>query len=130
MIRSTLIVCALAFSGVVFSQSQAARIKAFDVTKTKERVADEFSDPDSVKFRRLFISEFVNSKGEAHLSLCGEVNAKNKMGGYVGYRKFMANEKSALVEPGADEDGMASVRRQMIELAYPKSCGNNVKELK
>lgn len=37
-------------------------------------------DPDSAKFRNQY-------------GVCGEVNAKNAMGGYVGYRRFIAARK-------------------------------------
>ena len=120
----------LSICGLAVAQSQAARIKAFDIAKAKELVADEFSDPDSVKFRRMFISAFTNPKGETFLYLCGEVNAKNKMGGYTGYRRFQVDDQHALVDAGEDAQGMASVRRMMIEESYPKACGNSVKEVK
>lgn len=130
MIRPILAICMLSVCGLAFAQTQAARIKAFNIAKAKEMVADEFSDPDSAKFRRMFISELINPKGEAVLYLCGEVNAKNKMGGYTGYRRFIVDHSMALVDPGADAEGTASVQRMMIEAAYPKTCANSVKEVK
>ena len=130
MIRPILAICMLSICGLAVAQSQAARIKAFDIAKAKELIADEFSDPDSVKFRRMFISELMNPKGEAVLYLCGEVNAKNRMGGYTGYRRFLVDQSMALVDPGADAEGMASVHHMMIEAAYPKTCANRVKDIK
>ena len=42
-------------------------------------------DPDSAQFRNLRNV----SKGQEPI-ICGEVNAKNRLGGYVGYRRFLA----------------------------------------
>jgi len=62
------------------------------IAKSKTMMADRFSDPDSAKFRKVFVI-----KG----TVCGEVNAKNLMGGYVGYRRFVVNEGDALVDSGS-----------------------------
>lgn len=45
-----------------------------------DRVAEELLDPESAKFRN------VRIVGNA---VCGEVNGKNKLGGYVGYQSFI-----------------------------------------
>lgn len=46
----------------------------------KAAVLENLKDPDSAKFRNL--------KTSRDLFLCGEVNAKNSMGGYVGFKRF------------------------------------------
>jgi hypothetical protein len=124
----------LALAIPAFASTTADRIKAFNVEKAKERVADELSDPDSAKFRKLFLSEFVNpNNGQAGLWLCGEINAKNKMGGYVGYRQFFIKADLDLVQinPAAEnEKSMEGVKQQMFDSAYPKVCSNSVKQLK
>lgn len=130
MIRPFIAICALAICSTAFAQPQAARIKFFDVNKAKQMVADEFADPDTVKFRRMFLSEFTSDKGVKTIRLCGEVNAKNRMGGYDGYRGFIVDETMALVDPGENAQGMAEVRRQMFVAAYPTACGNRTKEIK
>lgn len=62
------------------------------IAKSKTMMADRFADPDSAKFRKVFVI-----KG----TVCGEVNAKNLMGGYVGYRRFVVDEGDALVDSGS-----------------------------
>ncbi len=57
-------------------------------TAVKAAVIAQLSDPDSATFRNL--REWV--KGVPHLGYCGEVNAKNRLGGYVGYRTFLVSE--------------------------------------
>ena len=51
-------------------------------------VKERLSDPGSAQFRN------VQAKNGA---VCGEVNAKNKMGGYVGFTRFMYLKGSAHV---------------------------------
>lgn len=68
-----------------------------DVVKAK------LNDPDSAKFRNERLVGPLTLKGGL---LCGEVNAKNAMGGYVGYRKFAASAGQNDVElaPSETED--------------------------
>lgn len=51
------------------------------ITDAKERVRQTLSDPDSANFREIFLTEAG--------TVCGELNAKNKMGGYAGFRRFI-----------------------------------------
>jgi hypothetical protein len=55
--------------------------------EVKTAVAYNFIDPSSATFRNL---RTINNGEE----VCGEVNAKNRMGGYVGYRRFHASSNS------------------------------------
>jgi hypothetical protein len=49
----------------------------------KQLLLDEMTDPDSTKFRNVFLS----SNGQA---VCGEYNSKNQQGGYAGFTYFFA----------------------------------------
>jgi hypothetical protein len=50
----------------------------------RAHVAAELSDPDSAQFRNeRYFGDWTRSG-----DYCGEVNAKNRMGGYVGYQHF------------------------------------------
>jgi hypothetical protein len=51
------------------------------IERAKKVVAEAMRDPDSTKFRDVVA---YNKNG-----VCGEVNAKNAYGGYVGYKRFM-----------------------------------------
>jgi len=57
--------------------------KADPFTELKAGVAAQLSDPGSATFRGL-------SEKATDFAYCGEVNAKNRRGGYVGYQKFYA----------------------------------------
>ncbi len=55
------------------------------VEAAKEAVAYDLIDPTSAQFREVEENDYGN--------ICGQVNAKNRMGAYVGYVPFYA-EKS------------------------------------
>lgn len=54
------------------------------IKKSKEAAVYEFKDPSSVQWKNLFISE------KYFTALCGELNAKNSYGGYIGFRRFFS----------------------------------------
>lgn len=58
-------------------------------------VKNTLSDPGSAQFR----NEHIVKNGDA-LVLCGEVNAKNQMGGYTGFVRFVAGGDAAIVSGG------------------------------
>lgn len=66
----------------------------------KDAVKAVLNDPDSAKFGTL---QAGNQPGD----VCGFVNAKNRMGGYVGETPFVyvkSNESAFLVNPVAERD--------------------------
>lgn len=46
------------------------------------RLGAQLKDPESAQFKDVVLS---------HVYVCGQVNSKNSMGGYVGYKRFMAD---------------------------------------
>lgn len=62
-----------------------------------ERVREKFRDPESARFKDLMATQLP---GQSRPTICGSVNAKNAYGGYVGYRRFMANPDVALLWGG------------------------------
>jgi len=67
----------------------AADTQMTDAAKT--RLARGLTDPDSAKFRDVFISP---RRG----AVCGQINAKNRMGGYVGFRRFIVAQDRVGIE--------------------------------
>lgn len=61
------------------------------ITVARTPVIQLLKDPDSVQFR----NERVQSDG---VTVCGEFNAKNSLGGYVGFRLYVSNSKHFLIE--------------------------------
>ncbi|HEX5126486.1 MAG TPA: hypothetical protein VFW00_07075 [Rhodocyclaceae bacterium] len=69
-------------------------VEAKMIAEGQDRIVNRLNDPESARFRNVFISP----KGRA---ICGEVNAKNSMGGYVGFRRFISAKDRA----GVEDDG-------------------------
>lgn len=61
-------------------------------------LADMFSDPDAVQFRRLRVGNDA---------LCGEINAKNAFGAYVGFQPFFEMHYASIA-PGSLGLGQSS----------------------
>jgi hypothetical protein len=57
--------------------------------KVQELLVYGLKDPESAKFRNL---RFVKYNGRT--LVCGELNAKNSFGGYVGFESFIAGQTS------------------------------------
>lgn len=56
----------------------------------KDKIKRELVDPESAQFRDLKLTS-------SNKCLTGEVNAKNRMGGYVGFKKFFASEQKVII---------------------------------
>jgi hypothetical protein len=75
------------------------------VLLTQRLVADQMRDPESTRFRGE-AQVYETSAGD-HI-VCGMVNARNAMGGYVGYRQFYARIRNGALAafnvPGEGQD--------------------------
>lgn len=71
------------------AQAEAEKVRDLKFIEVmKDDVRDGFRDPDTARFRHLIYSTERLSNGGAQYHLCGEVNATNEYGGFVGYRQF------------------------------------------
>ena len=60
-----------------------------EIKKAQAVVEKNLNDPDSAIFRNAVVArESIPDKGIEYVYVCGEVNAKNRMGGYVGYNEY------------------------------------------
>lgn len=59
------------------------------IESAKARVLDTLKDPDSAKFKDVYVA----ADGE---TLCGSINSKNSYGGYVGFQNFMIDADGRL----------------------------------
>lgn len=99
------------------AQSVAAT-KAELITRLQDKVAATLKDPSSAQFRNINLVERTTT-------LCGEVNAKNSFGGYVGFRPFVASEQAAFVQPAEctdDRQRGSSVESQIRSLDAQIQC--------
>lgn len=92
--------------------------------KAQELVARTFVDPASAQFRD--VKSHVNRIGIE--AVCGEVNGRNRFGGYAGFRKFYVSGGSAFLEPeaGLSIDPISGMEDDLAEmkytLQYNKAC--------
>jgi hypothetical protein len=81
------------------------------IPKARQPILAFLKDPSSAEFR----NERLGSSG----AVCGEVNAKNAMGGYVGFKKYIsAGKDGSYVEGQEPLDGWSAadvVRRKDLE---------------
>lgn len=74
------------------------------IREAKTIVSDTLTDPESAQFRKLEVID----KGNDKFVVCGEVNARNRLGGYVGYRTFIVVGQSAFILDQPDTDDLAA----------------------
>lgn len=91
--------------------------------KLTAQVRSTLTDPDSARFESVRINP---QSGVA----CGSVNAKNKLGGYVGSVRFMVSSDGAVIfeprdptgnESASDLIGLATKRLDFL-VAHRKNC--------
>ncbi len=59
----------------------------------KKTILRDLNDPNAAQLRNLVVYASKNAKGEPWLVLCGEVNDKNLLGAYTGFKPFIVNSK-------------------------------------
>lgn len=63
-------------------------LSAKQQSEVKEAVKYDLIDPDSASFRNLKGKHMTFDSGTTFVRVCGEVNGKNRMGGYTGFTPF------------------------------------------
>lgn len=89
-----------------FKANQQAKILE-DVKLIEKKARRNLLDPEAAKFR--------NIKGN-----CGEINAKNKVGGYAGYRRFIYDVEFDTVSIEDEDDGLYNPK--MMDILWEKKC--------
>ena len=62
------------------------------IAAAQDAAKKTLKDPDSAKFQNIRMMDYDGGK-----VLCGEINAKNSYGGYVGYKRFVAGTSAATI---------------------------------
>lgn len=75
---------------------------AYNEAQAREVLSDRLMDAESARFREV-VSRDVTREGQKARILCGQVNAKNQLGAYVGFRNFIVvpEERFGLIDPAA-----------------------------
>lgn len=87
------------------------------------RVRSQLTDPESARFERIRINKLTGIG-------CGAVNAKNKMGGYTGFKEFLVGADGIVafnpeVPPGIDKASELlelSMRKIDFLATFDKNC--------
>jgi hypothetical protein len=81
------------------------------VSSLRGPVMAEMVDPESAQFRgERYFGPWTVSGG----ILCGQVNAKNRMGGYVGFKYFSGNANGALISEFGEDAECEALREGSI----------------
>lgn len=89
MNRRALVACAVALGAISAVSLWLKYDDWFVLPRAQQQLANRLNDPSSAQFR----SDFIVDENW----YCGEVNAKNGMGGYSGFKRFVSGRTSAVV---------------------------------
>lgn len=90
-------VAALAFSTPVLAQDLPSDFALSDAQRAEgeaivqqagQALLDGLKDPASARYRQVFLRTTLGRDGLPHIGVCGQVNARNAMGGYAGWEIF------------------------------------------
>lgn len=80
--------------GQTNTDKRSQRSEARMIEMAQKEIAYQLIDPSSASFRNVRVSP-------NQVAVCGEINAKNSYGGYVGYRPFIfTREKKGIYGDG------------------------------
>ena len=88
---------------------QVATSDVDSIVRARRVLRSASKDADSLQFR----GEFNSSYGSGGDIVCGEVNGKNGFGGYAGFKRFIVNGQSSMID-GQEE--------ALFESAWVKFC--------
>ncbi|MDZ7863987.1 hypothetical protein [Acidovorax sp.] len=118
---------ALLVAAALVSTTAAAQSprESFSVDEAKSAILDDLPDPKGAKFRQLFLSEHGDSK----VTLCGEINAKDRAGKYTGFRRFMVDDLNETLRDPMDT-AAGAWRQSIFDRVYRQACSNKFKDVK
>lgn len=84
--------------------------------RARSAFEDDLFDPFSARFRNL-----RSGRGGA---ICGQVNARNRMGAYVGFKAFVVGRDGRTTYTSASSDGIRTEWYSSFADAYLNACAN------
>ena len=104
-------------------EGYAASVKAALVAQTpqqvmergKEAIRNSLKDPSSAQFRNVRLMEYLDG-----VVICGDVNAKNSFGGYIGFTNFVSGTSSGFMR-SSDADKYAEITI-VINTGLDRAC--------
>lgn len=94
-----------ALSGCVnpIIETRPIHLTSKDVAEVEEAVKYDLVEPNSARFRNIRAAVVVRQDGTSVRTVCGEVNSRNRMGGYSGAVPFSAElTPSGAISRGVD----------------------------
>jgi len=118
---------ALLLAAVLVSTTVAAQSarESFSVAESKTAILDTLPHPKGTKFRQLFLSEHGDSK----ITLCGEINAKDRSGTYLGFRRFMVDDLGESMRDPMDT-AAGSWQQSIFDRVYKRASSDRFKDVK
>jgi hypothetical protein len=102
---------ALHLSNAMYAWEGIAHLPMF--LKGQHAVRDNLNDSESAKFKDLELRTYHD-----HLYMCGEVNARNRMGGFAGFTRFYVQLDDAMPFPFFDNDHEHDSFSQYMSTCY------------
>ena len=104
--------CAVAVFGIASVANAGAGAEKISVPEaraeqTKHAVKAILKDPESAQFRNFYTKSWTGKPSPMD-PVCGEVNAKNSYGGYIGFTRFYQADPNSPAVLWATEDWMNS----------------------
>lgn len=106
---TVLAVIASALSIPSFAGPVTGAAKEKLISEAKAAISEDFKDPSSAQFRNIWIAYEPEIDAS---TVCGEVNAKNSFGAYVGFAPFTYRIKALK----GIKDGSDSYQATMVDL--------------
>jgi hypothetical protein len=88
-------------------------LTASQVEAIEGQVRYTLIDEESARFRNIRAAQVTNAEGEPEVVFCGEVNAKNRMGGFAGFRIFhgvITDGRPQLLDSTINVNGLLACR--------------------
>jgi hypothetical protein len=119
--------CTLLVAAVLVSTTAAAQSarESFSVAESRKAILDTLPHPKGTKFRQLFLLEHGDSK----VTLCGEINAKDRAGVYLGFRRFMVDDLGESMRDPMDT-AAGSWQQSIFDRVYQRACSDKFKDVK
>ena len=86
--------CAFLLAGCISPQvvsEKPVQLSRTQISQVEAAVKYSLIDPDSASFRNIRAADLTLADGTNYRRVCGEVNSKNRMGGYAGFSTFKGN---------------------------------------
>jgi hypothetical protein len=118
---------AMAISTLMACSSESESEASLEATKQKilNELTRDLYDPASATLRDVILKVSENGKV---VTMCGEINGKNRLGAYAGYRKFHASffteeDRVSMAEIEPSTTGpLAKPDKMVFDLGYELSC--------